>query len=92
MSAATSCRRRRIHDHLPCAPSAPGLFQTKEYAQALISATHPASDPEAIERRVEARMLRQGLLTRENPPEITAIVDEAILRVRSAGPRRPGFS
>lgn len=63
----------------------PGLFQTKEYAHALIGATHPESGGEAIERRVEARMLRQGLLTRESPPQITAIIDEAIPRRRIGG-------
>lgn len=58
----------------------PGLFQTREYARALISASHPQSDADSVERRVEARMHRQDLLGRDVPPQIIAILDEAILR------------
>jgi transcriptional regulator with XRE-family HTH domain len=63
----------------------PGLFQTKEYAHALIQATHPEESVDDIARRVEARIARQQLLSRKHPPHITAIIDEAILRRQVGG-------
>lgn len=63
----------------------PGLFQTEEYAHALISATHPEETPEDLARRVEARIARQHLLSRNDPPQITAIIDEAVLRRQVGG-------
>lgn len=63
----------------------PGLFQTEEYAHALISATRPEATREDIARRVEARIARQHLLTRRHPPQITAIIDEAVLRRQIGG-------
>jgi transcriptional regulator with XRE-family HTH domain len=57
----------------------PGLLQTPEYAHALIQAAHPEESPSDVRRRVEVRLARQQLLRREAPPEITAIIDEAVL-------------
>jgi Domain of unknown function (DUF5753)/Helix-turn-helix domain len=62
----------------------PGLLQTAEYAHAIQEAAVPevsAPDltPEIIERRVEARIRRQALLTKETPLKFTTIVDEAVL-------------
>jgi hypothetical protein len=58
----------------------PGLLQTEEYARAVILQGSPGLGPEEVERRVQLRMGRQKLLTRENPPRFWAIVDEAALR------------
>ena len=58
----------------------PGQLQTEEYARAVIQQGSPGLDPEEVERRVQLRMGRQKLLTRENPPRYWAIVDEAALR------------
>lgn len=62
----------------------PGLLQTAEYAHAIQEAAAPevsAPDltPEIIEQRVEARIRRQALLTKETPLKFTTIVDEAVL-------------
>lgn len=65
----------------------PGLFQTVDYAQAVISATAPWMDADEVERRVEARTARQqAVLGRGSPPEIHAVLDEAALRRAIGGP------
>jgi transcriptional regulator with XRE-family HTH domain len=69
----------------------PGLLQTEEFAHAVVEAswwttvgddpTHPSppTPPEVI-ARVDVRMKRQQeVLQRTNPPEITAVLDEAVL-------------
>lgn len=57
----------------------PGLLQTEEYARAVIVGGG-ITDAEEIDRRVEARMLRQRLLMSPDAPQYWAIVDEAALR------------
>lgn len=52
----------------------PGLLQTEEYARAVTSAA--VSDNREIERRVEARMMRQTLLGPQGP-RLSVILDEA---------------
>lgn len=59
----------------------PGLFQTEDYARALMRADNPGASDEEIERRVHVRMARQGLLTRVAArPELAVVLNEAILR------------
>lgn len=58
----------------------PGLLQTADYARAVIMIDHSGSGAEEIERRVTLRMSRQRLLHRPNPPQLWAVVDEAVLR------------
>jgi len=58
----------------------PGLLQTKEYARAVIVLGHGTATSDEIERRVHLRMVRQDLLTRTDPPQFWAVVDEAALR------------
>ncbi len=41
---------------------------------------HGRASPQEVERRVDLRMDRQKLLTRANPPQVWAVVDEAALR------------
>jgi DNA-binding XRE family transcriptional regulator len=57
----------------------PGLLQTDDYMRALVHGTHLES-AEEVGRRVRLRMARQTLLTREHPPRLWAVVDEAALR------------
>jgi hypothetical protein len=61
----------------------PGLLQTPEYTRAVFTGTNTYAEAE-IQRHVEARMERQGILARFYPPEYAAIIDEAALR-RPAG-------
>jgi transcriptional regulator with XRE-family HTH domain len=58
----------------------PGLLQTEEYARAVVQQGAPGLDAAEVERRVAVRMGRQKLLTKDNPPKMWAIVDEAALR------------
>lgn len=63
----------------------PGLLQTPDYARAVITAMRPEDSPEAIDRRVQARMNRQHVVHRQNPPDIHIIVAEAALLCRVGG-------
>jgi hypothetical protein len=58
----------------------PGLLQTEDYARAVVMQGAPGLEPEEVERRVALRLGRQKLLTRDSPPRLWAIVDEAALR------------
>jgi hypothetical protein len=63
----------------------PGLLQTDDYARAVMGRGMD-EEPSGIERRVELRHARQGLLTRPDPPRLWAVVDEAALRRPVGGP------
>jgi transcriptional regulator with XRE-family HTH domain len=63
----------------------PGLLQTEDYARAVIQGTLPHATPEEVENRVLARMERQALLRRDNPPRLWAIMDEAAVRRQVGG-------
>jgi transcriptional regulator with XRE-family HTH domain len=59
----------------------PGLFQTPEYARALILLDHPDESSAEIERRVQLRMGRQPILRRPiDPPVIRVALSEQMLR------------
>ncbi len=58
----------------------PGLLQTDDYMRAVVRGAHLGESSEEVGRRVRLRMARQTLLTRENPPRLWAVVDEAALR------------
>jgi transcriptional regulator with XRE-family HTH domain len=62
----------------------PGLMQTRDYARAVMRAARPDFAPEEIERRVDLRMQRQGLLTCDGAPESWFVIDEAVL-LRAVG-------
>ncbi|MEU3181483.1 helix-turn-helix domain-containing protein [Streptomyces albidoflavus] len=57
-----------------------GLFQTEEYARALIGGSFPSTTVEKREELVEARRSRRALLDRDNPPLLELILDESVLR------------
>jgi transcriptional regulator with XRE-family HTH domain len=60
--------------------SVPGLLQTDGYARALAKARKPQDDEEAVERIVQARMDRQGILSRPRPPMLWYVIHEGVLR------------
>ena len=62
----------------------PGLLQTEDYARAVTLLGHDGEPPRDIERRVRLRMARQAVLDRDEPPNVWAVIDEAVLR-RPAG-------
>jgi transcriptional regulator with XRE-family HTH domain len=58
----------------------PGLLQTDDYMRAVVRGAHLEEGGEELGRRVRLRLARQTLLTREGPPRLWAVVDEAALR------------
>ena len=65
----------------------PGLFQTESYARVLAEAYLEASDQD-VKDRVDARMARQAILSREDPPppRVWAVIDEQVLYREIGGP------
>jgi transcriptional regulator with XRE-family HTH domain len=55
----------------------PGLLQTAEYAHALFVAAGFGDDQAA--QLVTARLERQAVLSRPDPPEVCAVIDETVL-------------
>lgn len=58
----------------------PGLLQTEDYALAVVRGGLPSATDGEVADRVQARMERQGVLTKDAPLRLWAIVDEAALR------------
>jgi transcriptional regulator with XRE-family HTH domain len=58
----------------------PALFQTADYARAVIGAVRPDLPAGEIDRRVELRLRRQGLLDQERPPRMRVLLDDTVLR------------
>jgi hypothetical protein len=56
----------------------PGLLQTEDYARAVIRLGNLLSDEE-VNRRTQARISRQHILHREDPPRVWAVLDEGAL-------------
>ena len=58
----------------------PGLLQTPGYARAVL-ATRPNTAEDEIDNLVAARLARQAILTREDPPPplLWALIDEGVL-------------
>jgi transcriptional regulator with XRE-family HTH domain len=63
----------------------PGLLQTEAYARALF-AGGLARTEEEVELKVKARMHRQSILDRDDPPIIWALLDEGVLSRRIGEP------
>ncbi|MGH3186354.1 MAG: helix-turn-helix domain-containing protein [Streptosporangiaceae bacterium] len=63
----------------------PGILQTAEYARALFRAWRTDDDEDKVEQLVLARMDRQRIFDRLNPPAFWAAIDEGVLRRRIGG-------
>jgi transcriptional regulator with XRE-family HTH domain len=59
----------------------PGLLQTEDYARAVMLGWHSmfTEPPSEVERRVEARRLRQQVLQRNPPLQLSVVMDESVL-------------
>jgi hypothetical protein len=64
-----------------------GLFQTPDYFRALLRAVNAYMDPDELERVVELRAERQGVLTQPDPVTVWNVIDEAVLRRPVGGPQ-----
>jgi transcriptional regulator with XRE-family HTH domain len=56
-----------------------GLLHTADYARAGHKGAMPLLSPDQIELQIEAKLTRQRILTRENPPRFSVVLDEAAL-------------
>ncbi|MER5645523.1 helix-turn-helix transcriptional regulator [Streptosporangium sp. NPDC002524] len=63
----------------------PGLLQTADYARAVFRGGM-VLDETMVERRVQARLARQRILERDQPPVFWAVIDEAALAKHVGGP------
>lgn len=57
-----------------------GLFQTEDYARALIGGSYPPVSDQRREELVEARLARRALFDRAPAPLIELIIEESVLR------------
>lgn len=64
----------------------PGLLQTAEYAQDIIRTVAPKMELQVVHQRIEARLRRQQLLEKTNPPRFDVLLDEAVLHRGVGGP------
>jgi transcriptional regulator with XRE-family HTH domain len=62
----------------------PGLLQTESYAREVMRGwnTMFRLPPAELELRVEARMARQHVLSREQPLDLSVVIDESVIRRR----------
>ncbi|GAA0360400.1 helix-turn-helix transcriptional regulator [Actinoallomurus spadix] len=58
----------------------PGLLQTEEYARATFHGGPRELDRDDVERRVQVRSTRQGILKQPQRPRLWAVIDEAAIR------------
>jgi transcriptional regulator with XRE-family HTH domain len=58
----------------------PGLLQTEDYARSVISAGKPRDGASAVDRAVSARLERQAILARDDPPMLWHVLHEGVLR------------
>ncbi|WP_410601185.1 helix-turn-helix domain-containing protein [Amycolatopsis sp. lyj-90] len=65
----------------------PGLFQTRDYARAIVREGRKWSTEAELEAILDLRMARQEILDRpEDAPQIWSIIDEGVLRRQIGGP------
>ena len=55
------------------------MFQTADYARALLLAAQTDTSDEAIDPLVKAKLDRALILNRADPPEVVALIDELVL-------------
>ncbi|MFJ2745347.1 helix-turn-helix domain-containing protein [Streptomyces sp. NPDC087440] len=65
----------------------PGLLQTEAYIRSILARTNAGFSAAEIDRRVSVRITRQEVLHRSTHPlELTAVLNEAVLRRRVGSP------
>ncbi|MFI6763617.1 Scr1 family TA system antitoxin-like transcriptional regulator [Micromonospora sp. NPDC050417] len=64
----------------------PGLLQTEAYARTVLSGSGLLRS-QALEQQVTTRLERQELLTRDQSPLLTVVMDESVLRRPVGGPQ-----
>jgi transcriptional regulator with XRE-family HTH domain len=65
----------------------PGLLQTEDYARAVLRGAQADATEDQIDQQVAARLARQDILARENPPRLWAVLDEGVLHRAISEPK-----
>ncbi|WP_433458625.1 DUF5753 domain-containing protein [Micromonospora sp. CA-248212] len=65
----------------------PGLLQTEQYVRAIVRAGRSTADQDETDRVVAARLARKALLSRDLPPKLWMVLDEAAIRRVVGGPK-----
>jgi transcriptional regulator with XRE-family HTH domain len=65
----------------------PGLFQTEDYALAILSRGRPENADTDAERKLRLRMQRQKILLGQSAPKVWVVIDESVLYRRLGGPK-----
>ncbi|MCA6092991.1 helix-turn-helix transcriptional regulator [Streptomyces sp. SCA3-4] len=68
------------------AHTVPGLLQTEAYAREVMRQALPWCTAEEIEEKVATRLARKSVLTKDVPPLLWAVLDEAVIRRPVGGP------
>ncbi|MBK1788437.1 helix-turn-helix domain-containing protein [Prauserella cavernicola] len=63
----------------------PELFQTRDYATAMVRASMPHASDDEVELWSRLAEGRQDVLDRADPPEVLSVLDESVLRRRVGG-------
>jgi transcriptional regulator with XRE-family HTH domain len=63
-----------------------GLFQTPDYARAILREMQVRDTDEQVERLIDLRMKRQDVLERDPPLDVWLILDESVIRRTIGGP------
>lgn len=63
----------------------PGLLQTEDYARAVLSRS-PNVTSAKVDERLSARLARQSVLDRDDPPLLWCLLDESVLHREIGGP------
>jgi len=66
----------------------PGLFQSEDYARSILEKL-PGTAPEVVTARIEARLKRRDIFSRETPqpPIVWSLLDEQVLYKGVGGPK-----
>jgi len=59
---------------------APGLLQTEGYTRAIMSTAPVPETGDEVDRQITVRMERQKRLTAADPPDVWAVLNEAVIR------------
>ncbi|OIK08109.1 MULTISPECIES: helix-turn-helix domain-containing protein [Streptomyces] len=68
----------------------PGIFQTTDYSAAIIEAQksiRPADSPLPVDDALTLRERRKEVLVRKNPPQVWAVIGEAVIRTEVGSPQ-----
>jgi hypothetical protein len=80
MDPLVSFEHEAAYEHVYANTVIPGLLQTRAYALSVHQAREMRSPNDEIERMVDARIQRQGILRRHPPLHLWVVLDEAVLR------------